>query len=275
MFNFTPPLHTKYKYLRLSQFTIIMDSKTEIEIKDKFRRAKNRLVLLDYDGTLVHHTPVPDTASLPEHMSDIIIKLVDNPQTKIFIITGRSCKDIDKFLDHIPINIIAEHGAMMKMGGIWKNQIIDNFLWKKAIMSILNQITETCPESYVEEKNFSLTWHYRNADPDLGYSVSRELIHLLKKRIHSYDLKILDGNKVVEILTNKIGKGSAVKKLFEQSTYDFVLSIGDDATDEEMFKFFLNQANAITIKVGEGSTHARYKLNSISDVASLLKQLSG
>lgn len=251
-----------------------MDINTESEIKEKFRNAKNRLVLLDYDGTLVKHTPLPETAILPEHMSDIIIKLVDNPQTKIFIITGRGRSDIDKFLDHIPINIIAEHGAMVKMEGVWKNQIINNLSWKKAIMPVLNQITATCPESYIEEKNFSLTWHYRNCDPDLGYSSSRELIRLLQERIHSYNLRILDGNKVVEILTNETGKGTAVKKLFEQNTYDFVLSIGDDATDEEMFEFFLNYSNAITIKVGEGTTFAGYKLESIKEVASLLKKLS-
>lgn len=251
-----------------------MDINTESEIKEKFRNANNRLVLLDYDGTLVKHTPLPETAILPEHMSDIIIKLVDNPQTKIFIITGRGRSDIDKFLDHIPINIIAEHGAMVKMEGVWKNQIINNLPWKKAIMPVLNQVTATCPESYVEQKNFSLTWHYRNADPDLGYSSSRELIRLLQERIHSYNLRILDGNKVVEILTNETGKGTAVKKLFEQNTYDFVLSIGDDATDEEMFEFFLNYSNAVTIKVGEGTTCAGYKLENIKEVASLLKKLS-
>ncbi len=45
------------------------------------------------------------------------------------------------------------------------------------------------------------------------------------------------------------------------------LSIGDDATDEEMFEYLLNYSNAFTIKVGEGSTYARYKVNSISEVA--------
>lgn len=259
----------------MSQFTIIMDNKTEAEIKDKFNKANNRLILLDYDGTLVNHTPIPESASLPEHMSDIIIKLVDIPRTKIFIVTGRTPVDIDKFLNHIPINIIAEHGAIEKIGGVWQNQIINNFKWKKEILPILNQITANCPESYIEEKEFSLTWHYRNSDPELGYSCSRELIHLLNEIVHSFNLKILDGKKVVEILTNETGKGSAVKKLVEQSSYDFVLSIGDDVTDEEMFEFFLHHSNAVTIKVGEGSTHARYKFNSIGEVASLLNQLSG
>jgi trehalose 6-phosphate synthase/phosphatase len=252
-----------------------MDRKAETEIKEKFRNAMKRLVLLDYDGTLVNHTPIPDSARLPEQMSDIIIKLVDNPRTEIYVITGRSCKDIDRFLNHIPINIIAEHGAIMKTGGVWKDLISDNCLWKKAIMPILNQATITCPESYVEGKNFSLAWHYRNVAHDLGYSSSRKLIHLLNERIHFYDLKILDGNKVVEILSNETGKGSAVKKLFNQNSFDFVLSIGDDATDEEMFEYFFHNSKAFTIKVGEGDTFAKYKLSSISDVESFLKQLSG
>ena len=79
----------------------------------------------------------------------------------------------------------------------------------------------------------------------------------------------------MEILTNEIGKGKAVKKLSEQNNYDFILSIGDDATDEEMFEFFLHNPNAFTIKVGNGNTQAKYKLSGIKDVVSLLKQLSG
>ena len=59
------------------------------------------------------------------------------------------------------------------------------------------------------------------------------------------DLKILDGKKVVEILTRETGKGLAVKKLFENMSYDFVLSIGDDATDEEMFEYLMNFSNAL------------------------------
>lgn len=260
--------------VRSFQLIFNMDSQTEAEINEKFKSATNRLVLLDYDGTLVKHTGIPDTAKLPEEITEIIKKLVQNPRTEIFIITGRGHEAIDKFLNHIPINIIAEHGAMIKEDGVWRNQILDNFEWKKTIIPILNQITSKCEESFIEEKFFSITWHYRNANPYLGYASSRELITLLEKVIHTFNLKILDGNKVVEILTKETGKGIAVKKLFEQSKYDFILSIGDDVTDEEMFKYFLKHSNAYTIKVGEGRTFARYKLSNIIEVASLLKQLS-
>ncbi len=252
-----------------------MDMSEKAALIEKYRKAKNKLVLLDYDGTLVNYELIPDNARLPEHLNDILKKLIDKPQTKVFIISGRSHQDIDKLLDHLPINIIAEHGAMMKRGGLWKNQVIDNNAWKKSIIPILNQTTSDCPKSFVEVKNFSLTWHYRNAEALSGYAHSRELIRILEKMINSYNLKILDGNKVVEILPDEIGKGKAVKELSEQDNYDFILSIGDDATDEEMFEFYLHNSDAFTIKVGNGDTHAKYKLASIKDVVSLLKQLSG
>jgi trehalose 6-phosphate synthase/phosphatase len=251
-----------------------MDNAQKAELIEKYKKATNKLVLLDYDGTLVNYELIPDNARLSEHLFDILIKLIDKPQTKVFIISGRGHNDIDRLLDHLPIDIIAEHGAMIKESGVWKNQIIDNNLWKKTIIPVLNRITSACPESFVEEKNFSLTWHYRSADTQRGYAYSRELIHILEKIVHSYNLKILDGNKVVEVLTNKIGKGKAVKELLEQDNYDFILSIGDDATDEEMFEFLLHNANAFTIKVGIGDTYAKNKLASIDDVVLLLKQLA-
>jgi trehalose 6-phosphate synthase/phosphatase len=65
-----------------------------------------------------------------------------------------------------------------------------------------------------------------------------------------------------------------VKKIFEQKNYDFVLSIGDDTTDEEMFEFLLPVSKAFTIKVGTGVTFAKYKLPGINEVGLLLKHLS-
>ena len=97
-----------------------MDSKIETEINNKFKNAINKLVLLDYDGTLVNITATPDKAKLTIEITDIIRRLICLPGMEIFIITGRRHEDIDRFLDHIPINIIAEHGAIIKKNGQWE-----------------------------------------------------------------------------------------------------------------------------------------------------------
>jgi trehalose 6-phosphate synthase/phosphatase len=251
-----------------------MNNKEKEELIYKFRTSGKRLVLIDYDGTLVNYELIPDDATLPEHMIDILVKIAGNPKTDIYIISGRSHHDLDKLLGNIPVRIIAEHGAIVKENGQWKNQFENNGLWKKTIFPALNQMTDACPGSFTEEKSYSLAWHYRNIDPELGYECSRKLIDCLKDLIHSYNLRILDGKKVVEILSNETGKGKVVEKLWNQNRYDFVLSIGDDATDEEMFEYFLECPDAYSVKVGEGKTVAKYNVKEISDVESLLINLS-
>lgn len=242
------------------------------DLIERYKKATSKLILLDYDGTLVNYAPIPCKASPPKNLLNILAKLINKPKIKVIIISGRGYQDIDKFLGHLPIDIIAEHGAMIKNNGEWKEQAIDNKLWKKNILPILNQVTLACPNSAVEEKLFSLSWHYRNAES--GYDHSRKLIGLLGNIIYDYKLKILDGNQVVEIMSEEVGKGKTVKKLLEHNKYDYILSIGDDKTDEEMFEYLINDPNADTIKVGNGETFAKYKFDSVDKVIELLKQLS-
>jgi trehalose 6-phosphate synthase/phosphatase len=251
-----------------------VDAKNKAVLIEKFRKATNKLVLLDYDGTLVNYALIPNNAVPSEQLLNVLIKLVDKPHTKVIIISGRGHQEIDKLLGHLPIKIIAEHGAMIKDNGLWKKQVVDNNSWKNAIVPLLNQLTIKCNGSYVEEKYFSLTWHYRNAESLSGYNHSRELIGLVEEYTGLYNLKILDGNKVVEIMSREIGKGKSVKNLLEQDNFDFILSIGDDVTDEEIFELFLPYDNSFTIKVGNGNTFAKYKFDSVSEVVLFLKELT-
>jgi len=244
------------------------------ELVEKYRKATNRLILLDYDGTLVSYYPEPGAALLPDHIFHLLISLLDTPNNEVYIITGRSSTEIDRVLNNLPINIIAEHGAVMRLDGVWKNSISDICLWKKSIMPLLSQATLKCPKSFVEEKRFSLAWHYRNSDPELGYAISEELMKSLSQMVHSAHLKILNGNKVIEILNAAVGKGRAVRDLLKHKNFDFILSVGDDTTDEEMFESLMDIQNAFTIKIGPGSTYARYKFADILEVERLLQNFT-
>lgn len=256
------------------QYPGLMNKSLISKLTDRYRKADRRLLLLDYDGTLIDYTPIPGTDPLPEQIFDILSKIIYSQRSEVFIITGRSFRDIEIILGKLQVNIIAEHGAMKRENGIWENQINDNCLWKETIRPVLDQMTHSCPESFIEEKPFSLTWHYRNTESKSGYAFSRELINILKKNGALQNLKILDGNKVVEIMNNEVSKGQAAKKLLARNSFDFILSVGDDQTDEEMFAFFISDQNAFTVKVGNGETLAKYKLSGFNEVVSLLKNLS-
>ncbi len=242
-------------------------------IIEKFKVASKKLLLLDYDGTLVNFASKPENAIADKKLLETLSAIVNLPELRLIIITGRAHQDIDKLLGQLPVDIIAEHGAMFKINGRWSRLIADNVLWKEALLPLLNSITLLCPHSFVEEKQFSLTWHYRNANAEEGYSFSRALIQLLENITVPYNLKILDGNKVVEILSKEVGKGAAVKLVIEQDNYDFILAIGDDTTDEEMFGELAGNVNAATIKVGMGDTLAKYKIKNVEEAVSFLVQL--
>jgi trehalose 6-phosphate synthase/phosphatase len=253
---------------------MIIDNSLQAEIVYKYRNAGKKLILLDYDGTLVEYKPKPEQAVPSESLLKILRKLSAKPSTEVIIISGRDDKDIDSLLGELPVDIIAGHGAMMKENGVWHPQVSEDVRWKVIIMPLLVQASLKCTESFIEDKHFSLAWHYRNAEQNSAFICSRELVRVVGEHSEALELKILDGNKVVEIMHKSIGKGIAVQKLMFKKKFDFILSIGDDVTDEEIFDLFLPDDNAVTIKVGDGRSVARYSFSHVSDVVLFLKQLS-
>jgi trehalose 6-phosphate synthase/phosphatase len=244
---------------------------TSAEIILKYQKASNRLILLDYDGTLTTIVELPDQALPPKELFGILVKLDEDPGTKVVIITGRGYRDAESMFGHIPVTIIAEHGAMIRENNDWRPSVPYNGSWKKAVISLLDSFTAKNPDSFVEEKKYAIAWHYRNMDRVSGYILSRELLRILPEKIS--DLKILDGKKVVEIMSCHTGKGQAVVSLLDKASYDYVLCIGDDVTDEEMFRILVEDDRCCTIKVGPGQTIAKSRLPEVADVLFLLQQL--
>jgi trehalose 6-phosphate synthase/phosphatase len=253
---------------------MIIDNSLQTELVFKYRHAGKKLILLDYDGTLVDYKPKPEQAVPSESLLKILRKLSEKPDTEVIIISGRDDKDIESLLGELPVDIIAGHGAMMKENGVWNPQVSEDVRWKAIIMPLLVQMSLKCSESFIEDKHFSVAWHYRNAEQNSAFICSRELVKLVAVYSEALELKILDGNKVVEIMHKSIGKGTAVKKLMLKKKFDFILSIGDDVTDEEIFDLFLPDIKAVTIKVGDGRSLAKYSFSHVSNVVLFLKHLS-
>ncbi len=248
--------------------------KTDIEriLVDNYKKAINKLILLDYDGTLVKYENIPSDAKPSFRLMDILSRL--NNSAQIIIVTGRKYQEIDTFMGNLQIDIIAEHGAMIRKKGRWERLIFDNGLWKREIINLFERYNMLCQNAYLEEKIFSLAWHYRNAEPKKGIKYSRELKNVLREKMSVEDFKILDGNKVIEVMSREISKGHAIKKIVEQKNYGYILSIGDDITDEEMFEYLLNNDHALTVKVGNGDTKAKFRLDKVEEVIEILEQLS-
>jgi trehalose 6-phosphate synthase/phosphatase len=138
------------------------------------------------------------------------------------------------------------------------------------IRPVLESFVDRTPGSFIEEKNYSLAWHYRNTDPDFGKKRATELTTVLTSLIANDDLTVLSGNKVLEIKNSGVNKGRAAIKMLTGNDYDFVFAIGDDWTDEYMFEELPD--DAVTVKVGMQKTQAKYYVENTKKVRDLLSR---
>lgn len=173
------------------------------------------------------------------------------------ISSGRDHKTLDKWVGHLNLGLAAEHGAFYKENGKWFENLHQES-WDQEILSIFNRVTDKTPRSTLETKQTALVWHYRKVDPWLASIRSQQLINELIGPCTRKNLHIVKGDKILEVKYPDCTKGSEVNRLLEQGEYDFIMAIGDDTTDEDMFKALPD--GAISIKIGNISEFAKYKL---------------
>lgn len=254
--------------LKIKEVTLIIEQ----TIISKYKTSNKRLILLDYDGTLTPFSKLPDQASPSLELMNLLAGLVEDERNEVVLISGRPKKILDSWFSNTSITIIAEHGGFCKCKGEQWIQIIPTIIdWKSSLYSIFNFYCSRCAGTFIEEKELSLAWHYRNAEKELGLLRSRELINELKELSISMNFQILDGNMVIEARANGVNKGFATQLLLNKEKYDFILAIGDDVTDEDMFKVI--PENGFSVKVGLTQTQAQYNFKHQRNVIDFLQKI--
>jgi trehalose 6-phosphate synthase/phosphatase len=251
---------------------IFLDEYSKRAIMDTFREAKRRLLLLDYDGTLVSYSSSPELAIPTPELLGLLASLGNKEATDVYLISGRSSSWLESHFSGLPIHLIAEHGARCKMAGEeWQAEIQTHSEWKEQVYNIMAMYVRRCPHSFIEEKEFSIVWHYRKADREQGELKAQELMIELGESIANRQLEILPGNKIVEVRNRDIHKGTAIKKVLRREMYDFIFAVGDDKTDEDMFKILSGRENCFTVKVGPHASYAQFNLQKPQMVIALLE----
>ena len=242
-------------------------------LRERFRKAKRRILFLDYDGTLAGFKNDPQHAHPDSELFSLLDNFQNQPNTDLFLISGRDKETFKRWFEGRNYNMIVEHGVWLSEGGndFQKLENVKND-WMDKIRPVLESFVDRTPGAFIEEKNYSLAWHYRATDPDFGQKRAAELGTVLTSLIANDDLSVLQGNKVVEIKSSNVNKGRAAMRVLTRKDYDFIFAIGDDWTDEFMFQEL--PTNAVTVKVGRVKSHARYFVDGIGNVRELLKCFS-
>ncbi len=245
----------------------------ESKIIEKFKNASSRVFFLDYDGTLVPFTRIPELAVPGPKTIDQIKALASNPRNTVVLISGRDKNFLHEWFGAMDIHIIAEHGAFWKdPKGSWNCLIDPDQTWKSAFIPIFQKYTDDCIGSFIEEKFSSIAWHYRNSPQEAAQFYAKELKEEIRAlTAHENKLHIIEGDRVVELKKTGYDKGVAALKFIADREYDFIIAIGDDRTDEDIFR--LLPPYAFTIKVGMNSTMAKYNLAGQSDVSDIIERL--
>lgn len=201
-------------------------------------------------------------AAIPSsRLHKIVDKLAEDPKNQIWIISGRDQAFLDKWWGSKNVGLSAEHGCFMKDVGStkWFN-LAEAFdmSWQLKVDEVFKRYTDQTPGSNIERKKVALTWHYRRSDPELGKYQADLCLKELRDGIEKeYDVEVMEGKANIEVRPRFVNKGEIVKRLVlnghgaKQDPHliqldpksipvselpDFMLCLGDDTTDEDMFR---------------------------------------
>jgi trehalose 6-phosphate synthase/phosphatase len=242
------------------------------KLLEKLKLSNNKLIILDYDGTLVNFKDKPELALPDNNLINILNDLSNIKGMDIAIVSGRDKLFLEDNLGKLNINIIAEHGHFFKKKNKdWINLGNIDKVFLNDIHAILQSFSDRTPGTFTEKKESGLVWHFRKTDPELAIERVVEIETVLNSLLTD-QFQILNLDKAIEVTSRKFDKGSAVNELTKNKKYDHIVCIGDDVTDENMFKS-LNE-NSTTIKVGIKNTQARYYIEDPKGVVNLLNDIN-
>lgn len=258
----------------------MLDAKTRNTLVHDFKSAKHRLIITDYDGTLVPFEKRPMDAGPSQELLETLRSLSAMPDTRVVVLSGRDKETLQRWLSASNAILVSEHGGWMKDPSEqeWKSLVaVHNDAWKKDVRPIMEMFVNRIPESFVEEKTFSLVWHFRNAEQESASSAARELLDTMTNFSTNLNIYVVPGDKIVEVRTLGINKGNFYTQHLSRTNGgtghppDFILALGDDWTDEDLFAVL--PSGAYSIKVGLRMSKARFNVKSFQEVRSLFQQM--
>ena len=238
------------------------------------------LLMFDVDGTIAPIVRDPTRARVPDEARRTIAVLTSRPGVIVALVSGRSAHDARRVVGVDGVWAIGNHGAevMSPNDVITVDPAVSRYAEQIAAAArSLAPIVGAIDGAMLEDKTWTLSVHFRNADP--------AAIPRLRTAVESiaahHQLRITDGKKVLEIRPPVgVDKGTAIARLAEDlgahGPDASLLFAGDDVTDEDAFRLLRAEyPHAVTIHVGaDVNTSAEFTLPTLDDLRALLDCLA-
>jgi len=214
--------------------------KPDVDIQEFFRllsRARNRILFLDYDGTLAPFTPRRDEAVPYPGVKNILQELVDAEHTRLILISGRWTKDLIHLLglERLP-EIWGSHGweRLLPDGKYEIGEFDETAL--QGLAEADAWVERAVPTEQAEHKPASLAIHWRGLPAQevelIREKIQEDLFPLVEKK--GLELHEFDGG--LEFRIPGRNKGHVVSSILDEAGDDAAAAyLGDDFTDEDAF----------------------------------------
>ncbi|MBK8979393.1 MAG: bifunctional alpha,alpha-trehalose-phosphate synthase (UDP-forming)/trehalose-phosphatase [Planctomycetes bacterium] len=244
------------------------------EVLAQYVASDHRILLLDYDGTLRELMRTPEEAAPTEEIRGLLTDLAADPRNQVHIVSGRHRDTLAEWLGDLPIWLSAEHGfAWRAPHDTWHELERRDLDWLPSVQERLLDVSEEVPGTRIERKPTALAWHYRMADVDYGVWRARELHSQLEQDLAHLPVEIIHGHRVIEVRAAGVSKGGYVGSVLDEvDERTFVLCMGDDRTDRDMYRAL--PPNAISVHVGGGDDQTRYSIPSPAKARAFLRELA-
>ncbi|KAF9625256.1 hypothetical protein IFM89_020842 [Coptis chinensis] len=255
-----------------------------------YKRTKHRAILLDYDGTLMPQASLDKSPS--SKTIEILNELCRDENNVVFIVSAKSRKTLSEWFSSCDkLAIAAEHGYFLRLKRDAEYETcvpVADCSWKQVAEPVMKLYTETTDGSTIEDKETSLVWSYEDADPDFGYCQAKELLDHLESVLANDPVSVKGAKNVVEVKPQGVNKGLVANRLLKtmqerEMLLDFVLCIGDDRSDEDMFEVITSSvggpalsptAEVFACTVGRKPSKAKYYLDDAGEVVRLMEGLA-
>jgi trehalose 6-phosphate synthase/phosphatase len=243
------------------------------KITQAYYSSRTRLILLDYDGTLVPSELDSELTRADSKVTSLLHAMTEDPKNNVVLISGRDKKYLDSQWRNPPMTIVAEHGGFYKnKDDGWREMFSFSTSWIPKTISALKSLAARYEGSFVEEKMYSIVWNYRSAKKKLTEGDKRQILAAIRTLPEYPNFKISECEFAFELRTAGVHKGAFTALWASNKRFDFIMAVGDGQTDEDLFKIL--DETAYSIKVGKSnSSEAVYHLSSQRDVIPFLQSI--
>ena len=233
------------------------------------------LVALDLDGTLAPLRDDPMTSRVVPGGEAVMARLAATRGVHLALVSGRAMGQLPRLVDLPPGTLlVGSHGAeraRVTATGLDRDVAALSDEQADALATLGGRaaaIARGRDGVWVESKPAAVVVHTRLAPPDVARTATAEALALA----HDAGIRPLQGKDVVELPVLDADKGAAVAALRDELGAARVLYAGDDVTDEHALAVLA--AEDVGIKVGPGSTHARYRVSTPDALVAALTVLA-